>query len=103
MIRTVPFCILLLFFCLSFSCEKQQPVEKSKQLTWEDFRDFLRKDTKYQEMVAKFGEPDRDAGSGIHIYVWVLDDSTEIWIGYVDKIIYARHVDKEHSVLHVLL
>jgi len=103
MIRTVPFCALLLFFCLSFSCEKQQPEEKSKQLTYEDFRDFLTKDTNYQEIVGKFGEPDRDAGSGIHIYVWVLKDSTEICIGYVDRIMYARHVDKNRNILHAII
>jgi hypothetical protein len=94
---------LILFFCLSFSCEKQQPEEQSKQLTYEDFRDFLTKDTNYQAIVAKFGEPDRDAGSGIHIYVYDLKDSTEIWIGYVDKILYARHMDKNRNVLHTII
>jgi hypothetical protein len=103
MIRLIPFGALLLFLCMSFSCEKQQPEKQMKQLTYEDFRDFLTKDMDYQAIVAKFGEPDRDMGSGIHIYVYDLKDSTEIWIGYVTQIMYARHIDKNHNVLHTLI
>jgi hypothetical protein len=41
-----------------------------------------------------FGEPGRDIGSGIHIYVFDLKDSMEIWIGFADKIFHACHIDK---------
>jgi hypothetical protein len=96
------FC-LILFTCLSFSCDKKQNETGEKQLTYEDFQTSLTKDMDYQAIVGKFGEPDRDIGSGIHIYVWNLENSTEIWIGYVDKIFYARHVDKNHNILHTII
>ena len=50
-----------------------------------------------------FGEPDADNGSGIHIYIYRLSDATEIWIGYTDKIIYARHLDSNQKLLHTII
>jgi hypothetical protein len=57
----------------------------------------------FNAIVARFGEPTKDIGSGIHIYVYQLGDQTEIWIGYVDRIIYARHVDANQQVLHIII
>lgn len=57
----------------------------------------------YNAIVAKFGEPSKDIGSGIHIYVYILSDSTEVWIGYTDKILYARHLDKNHLLIENLI
>lgn len=57
---------------------------------------------KYESIVPIFGKPDRDIGSGIHVYVYELKDSTEVWIGYLDMILYARHVDKDQNILHTL-
>jgi hypothetical protein len=99
--RILPKVILLI--CLFGSCDKQQTKVENYKSTFEDFRDNLTKEMDYQAIVVKFGEPARDIGSGIHIYVWELKDSTEIWIGYVDKIFYARHVDKDRNILHTLL
>jgi hypothetical protein len=95
--------ILFVTACLSFSCDKQPQETGEKQITWEDFQIFLTKDLEYQTIVSKFGEPAKDIGSGIHIYVWELNDSTEIWIGYVTTIIYARHMDKNHNLLHTII
>jgi hypothetical protein len=56
--------------------------------------------------VATFGEPDGDLGSGIHIYYYNLDDGTCIWIGFADRIIYARHMSNNTAsgqLLHTLL
>lgn len=42
---------------------------------------------------ALFGAPDRDVGSGIHIWVYDLDDGTQVALGgSEDRIVYARHV-----------
>jgi len=57
----------------------------------------------YADLVNKFGEPDEDIGSGIHIYVYRLSDSTAIIIGYTDKILYAKHVDSNQQVLHIII
>ena len=50
-----------------------------------------------------FGQPDKDLGSGIHIYVYKLDDATEVWVGMTDKIVYAYHVDQNQNLLKVLI
>ncbi len=57
----------------------------------------------FTEFNSTFGEPDSDIGSGIHIYVYKLKNSTEIWIGYTDHIIYARHVDRNQQLLHTTI
>jgi hypothetical protein len=67
--------------------------------TYDYFKDNLKSDMTYNSIVAKFGTPSKDIGSGIHIYVYQLTDSTEIWIGYTDKILYARHVDKNGQII----
>jgi hypothetical protein len=71
--------------------------------SYEYFRDNISSGMNYNDLVAKFGTPSRDAGSGIHIYVYQLSDGTEIWIGYVNKIIYARHVDSQRNILHTII
>lgn len=50
-----------------------------------------------------FKKYDSDRGSGIHIYVYKLRDSTEILIGYTDRILYARHVDANGQLLHTII
>lgn len=67
--------------------------------TLEDFRTHLKADMDYKALVSKFGDPSKDIGSGIHIYVYSLPDSTEVWIGYVDAILYARQVDAQGNEL----
>ncbi len=96
-----------LFVCISVAvfmlagCTKSTDVKKS--LTYSDFVVSLNAGMDYAAIVARFGEPKKDIGSGIHIYVYQLNDLTEIWIGYVDRIIYARHVDSNQQVLHILI
>ena len=74
-----------------------------KPLTFDNFNNTLKPNMDYTKLVEFFGEPTRDIGSGIHIYVYEMSDSTEIWIGYSDKIHYARHVDKNQQVLHTII
>jgi hypothetical protein len=54
---------------------------------------FIGPGTRLPDVVAKFGEPDRDAGSGIYIYAYRLSDGTEVFIGSPDRseILYVRH------------
>ena len=42
-------------------------------------------------------------GSGIHVYVYKLQDGIEIWIGYTDRIMYARHMSTNGQLLHTLI
>lgn len=71
--------------------------------TLEDFRKFLSESPDIDTIFYRFGEPHSDIGSGIHIYVYKLNDSTEVWIGYADRILYVQHVDSDGIVLEQLL
>jgi hypothetical protein len=77
--------------------------QEQKILTLDDFYTTLTATMDYNDLVSAFGEPSKDIGRGIHIYVYELGDSSEIWIGYTDKIHYASHVRKDGSVLQVLI
>ena len=70
--------------------------------TLDDFKNTLSEPYDIDDIFSKFGEPHDDIGSGIHIYVYELNDLTEIWIGYVDDIWYVKHVDANGSVLEDL-
>ena len=58
---------------------------------------------KYTDIEQTFGKPDEDKGSGIHIYVYKLKDGSAIWIGYTDKILYAKQMDRNRQLLHILI
>ncbi len=92
----ISFVILLITACT-------KETDNDKQLTYDDFKNSLTMHMDYDAIIEEFGQPARDIGSGIHIYVYELDDSTEIWIGYIDHILYARHVDKNQQLLETLI
>lgn len=71
--------------------------------TLDDFRNTLNESQDIKTIFFKFGEPHDDIGSGIHIYVYELNDSTQIWIGYNDHILYVQHVDSDKNILEQLL
>jgi len=71
--------------------------------TLDDFRDTLNESQDIETIFFKFGEPHNDIGSGIHIYIYELNDLTEIWIGYADEILYIQHVDSDGNFLEQLL
>ena len=64
---------------------------------------YLKADMNYTDIVNQFGNPDGDIGSGIHIYYYDLNDGTKIYIGYVDKILYARHVNSNGQLIHTII
>ena len=96
---------LLLAFLLSIalcaSCSEEN--NSVNDVTVEYFREYLRKDMSYRDLVKNFGLPHKDVGSGIHIYVYTLEDSTEIWIGFTSELINARHLDKNQTLLETLI
>jgi len=67
--------------------------------TLDDFKNTLSKSQNIDVIFSEFGKPLDDIGSGIHIYVYELNDFTKIWIGYVDDIWYVKHVDVNGNVL----
>ncbi len=97
-------CKLLLSFLLVMviaSCSKNDSEQDKRTLAY--FTVHLKADMTYSAIENAFGKPDADTGSGIHIYVYKLTDDTEIWIGYTDLILYARQVNKNREVLHILI
>ena len=92
---------ILLFTVIILSCSKNNSADKKD--TFDYFNTHLTTNMVYADLVNKFGEPDEDIGSGIHIYVYRLSDSTAIIIGYTDKILYAKHVDSNQQVLHIII
>ncbi len=70
--------------------------------TLDDFKNTLSEPFDIDVIFSKFGEPHDDIGSGIQIFVYELNDSTEIWIGYVDQILYVKYVDLDGNVLEEL-
>jgi len=70
--------------------------------TLEDFKDTISESNDIETIFSKFGKPHDDIGSGIHIFVYELNDFTEIWIGYVENIWYIRHVDADGNLLEEL-
>ncbi len=97
--KTIVFCLLISVSIIS-GCSADSDNE---ELTYADFEKSLVKNMSYEDVIARFGEPDNDMGSGIHIPVYVLDDSTQVVIGCTDEILYARHLDKDGDLLHTLI
>lgn len=70
--------------------------------TLDDFKHTLSESYDINTIFSKFGEPHKDIGSGIHIYVYQLNDNTEVRIGYVNDIWYVKHVDLNGNILEEL-
>jgi hypothetical protein len=68
----------------------------------EYFRNFLKEDMAYSDLRLIFGEPDADIGSGIHMYVYNVNDGTQVIIGYTDRIIYARHINDTDVIAELI-
>ncbi|MEN8250085.1 MAG: hypothetical protein ABFS32_14225 [Bacteroidota bacterium] len=94
--------IVFVFIFTLVSCTLFDGVNK-KHLTVDDFKKHLDKDMSYEKIVKVFGDPVSDIGSGIHIYVYELDDQTEVWIGYTDIVQYAYHMDADGNQLEILI
>ena len=94
--RVVQFFLIITSLTLAACSEDDGQMLKP---TLENFQTHLKVDMDYQTLVSKFGNPTKDIGSGIHIYVYVLPDATEVWIGYGDAILYARQVDAQGNEL----
>ena len=80
---------------LSLSCLKNDTEKRS----FEYFNKHLKANMKYTDIEQTFGKPDEDKGSGIHIYVYKLKDGSAIWIGYTDKILYAKQMDRKGKLV----
>lgn len=94
---------ILLTALLFTACSKDTREEPTDKETIEYFNYNLKADLKYDDLVNLFGAPDGDIGSGIHIYVYDLKDGSKVYIGYTDKIMYARHMSSSGQILHTII
>ena len=88
-------CIVAFVSCITNTVNEKETVQY--------FKEHIAASMNYSELVEIFGEPDKDIGSGIHIYVYQLKDNTGIWIGYTDTILYVKHMSKEGKMLSSIL
>lgn len=86
------FLCCLLVFITATACD-DSTISISRN-SIEYFRKYLKEDMDYPDLRSRFGKPDADIGSGIHIYVYSLDDGSQVTIGFTDKILYARHINE---------
>jgi len=77
--------------------------EETQKDSFAYFEQHLKADMTLENIRSTFGEPDNDIGSGIHIYQYILQDGTKIHIGFVDEILYARHVDANDQLIEILI
>jgi len=76
--------------------ELKEHTSEVRKHTLENFR-LVKKGTPIEEVFKDFGKPEKDIGSGIHIYVYGLDDGSKVWIGCVEKVIYVSHVQGKNT------
>lgn len=100
--RKYIFLTIIVISCLNVTCSRDEDVPEDG-LSVSDFEKHLKAEMTYPEIINLFGEPDEDIGSGIHIYVYNLTDNTRVWIGYTDRILYARQVDGRGTELKRLI
>jgi hypothetical protein len=70
--------------------------------TLDDFKKILSEQFDIDTIFSKFGEPHYDIGSGIHVYVYDLNDGTQMLIGYNGDILYVTNLDLDGNVLEEL-
>lgn len=93
--------ILTIYLLVTISCSVNSSLNKDI-LTYSDFQTKLKMDMDFKTLVSTFGNPSKDAGSGIHIYVYPLNDLSELWIGYTDRILYVKLVGKDQKFIENL-
>lgn len=95
--RRKTFAIMLAVFALlspgAYAADKKtDPLKKpSKEITLKEFKS-LKAGSPVSELFDRFGQPEKDIGSGIHIYQYRLPDDSLIQVGCVENIFYVDHV-----------
>lgn len=107
--------VCLIGIAVAVGCSSQQPVvanESGKQTSaagasrsLERFQSALTTNMTPKLAEESFGKPDRVTGSGLIIYVYVLADGKEIWLGFPGfaPILYAKVKAPDGSMLELKL
>jgi hypothetical protein len=70
--------------------------------TLDDFKNILSEPYDIDTIFSKFGDPHYDVGNGINVYVYDLNDGTQMMIGYNGDILYVTNLDLNGNVLEEL-
>jgi len=94
-------CLLLLGACESNKLQ----VTRDVNATAESFKLVLKKGMSFQEVKRNFGNPVKDVGSGLHIFVYEIDNGLSVWLGFADlnALMYAKVVNKKGDTLSDLV
>jgi len=92
-------------FCLALSACDRQPIAPVRERTVEAFQPYLTRQLTPSEARRQFGPPDEETGSGLRIYIYRLDDSRELWLGFPGDaaITYARVKSADGSMTDLTL
>ncbi|MDB5012560.1 MAG: hypothetical protein JWQ25_762 [Daejeonella sp.] len=94
--------IVLLSTTLLFSCSKDRDMNFNVDSV-AYFEKHLDINMDNEAVVAMFGKPDAQIGSGLYIYVYDLKDGTQVIIGCGSEISYANHVTKDGALIKKLI
>jgi hypothetical protein len=81
------------------ACERR-PTTSSMARAAEAFQPYLTTDLTPASARARFGTPDEEAGSGLRIYIYRLEDGKQLWLGFPGDapIVYAKVKGADGSV-----
>jgi len=92
--------ILLLGSNVILQPQNREPEKHS----YSDFEKQLNPNMGNDSIVTRFGNPNTTTGSGLHILIYELVDSTSLIIGCTNiSIIYAKHYDRNGNLIHELI
>ena len=95
--------IAYLLFCAAIlfsSCNDDDDIDRNSIAY---FQQNISEEMTLREVKSTFGRPDEDVGSGIHVFLYHLDDGTTVVIGVTDTVLYARQVDGNGNLLIELI
>ncbi|MEO5980160.1 MAG: hypothetical protein ABIS36_25110 [Chryseolinea sp.] len=81
------------------SCSRNKAPEGSLDY----FRQHLKADMDINDIKESFGETEKLEDPGRTVYKYHLVDSTEVWIGFTEKMAFACFVDENHNLTEDLV
>ncbi|MBD3279541.1 MAG: hypothetical protein GF390_02405 [Candidatus Pacebacteria bacterium] len=82
--------VITFIFLLIFTFKKDLFI-KNRSLGY--FKENVTAALSYKDMIDVFGKPDSEIGSGLYIYVYILNDGSKVLFGYQSKsnVFYIYH------------
>ena len=91
--------LIVLSVLLLTACSRSRAPEGSLEF----FRQNLKSNMDINQIKETFGEAETLEDPLCSVYKYHLGDSTQVWIGYTDKMVYACFVDKDFNLVEDLV